>query len=142
MKILSFYLNNKIYGVNTSYVAELTRKASITPVPLCKKEIEGICNLRGRQIVVLNLKKVLKAEETGRASSSLIVLKPIKNVQDTFALLTNKAADVFEINSKEILPLPAGEGGANTRYILGVCKWEQNLITILAVDKIIEGITK
>lgn len=126
-KYISFNLNNDIYCITLDYVKEVLKDTAITPVPGTPDFIEGIMNLRGDYITVLNLKKFL-----GLPAETLTDKKPvviIKCNELEIALLIDKINELFEFQKDNLVE--TGEGYFSCEFI-----YNKLLYTVLNVEKI------
>ena len=126
-KYISFNLNNDSYCIALDFVKEVLKDTSITRVPGTPDFIEGIMNLRGDYITVVNLKKFLGLE-VGKAPDKKPVII-IKCNELKLALLIDKINELFEFQENEFAE--QGEGYYANEFIFnGV------LYTKLNIDKI------
>ncbi len=126
-KYISFNLNADSYCIALDYVKEVLKDTSITHVPGTPDFIEGIMNLRGDYITVINLKKFL-----GLASKQTPEKKPviiIKCNELKLALLIDKINELFEFMENEIVE--PGDGYFSNEFL-----YNGTLYTILNIEKI------
>ena len=93
-KYISFNLNNDYYCISLDYVKEVLKDCSVTTVPGTPDYIEGIMNLRGDYITVLNLKKFLSLKESKSSDKKPVII--IKCNELKLALLIDKINELFE----------------------------------------------
>lgn len=126
-KYISFILNNDTYCIPLEYVTEVLKDTTITNVPGTPDCIEGIMNLRGDYITVINLKKFFGFpvnEENYRKPVIIIQASEFK-----LAFLIDKINELFDFQQDEIIE--TGEG-----YFLSEFINNGILYTILNVDRI------
>lgn len=126
-KYISFNLNDDSYCIELTYVKEVLKDTSITHVPGTPDFIEGIMNLRGDYITVLNLKKFLNLQATKTLDKKPVVI--VKCNELKLALLIDKINELFEIQEDD---MPDTKDG----YFLNEFIYNQTLYTTLNVDKI------
>lgn len=126
-KYISFNLNNDFYCIALDYVKEVLKDTSITPVPGTPDFIEGIMNLRGDYITVINLKKFLALPETITNDKKPVVI--IKCNELKLALLIDKINELFEF--QETIQENTSENYYANEFI-----YNQTLYTELNIDKI------
>ena len=126
-KYISFNLNDDSYCIELTYVKEVLKDTSITYVPGTPDFIEGIMNLRGDYITVLNLKKFLNLQATKTLDKKPVVI--VKCNELKLALLIDKINELFEIQEDD---MPDSTDG----YFLNEFIYNQTLYTTLNVDKI------
>ncbi len=126
-KYISFNLNEGLYCIALDYVKEVLKDTSITNVPGTPDFIEGIMNLRGDYITVINLKKFLNLDSSHIQDKKPVVI--IKCNELKLALLIDKINELFEFQEDEVME--AGEGYFSNEFM-----YNDNLYTILNIDKI------
>ena len=126
-KYISFNLNDDSYCIELTYVKEVLKDTTITHVPGTPNFIEGIMNLRGDYITVLNLKKFLNLQATKPLDKKPVVI--VKCNELKLALLIDKINELFEVQEDE---MPDATDG----YFLNEFIYNQTLYTTLNVDKI------
>ena len=126
-KYISFNLNADSYCIALDYVKEVLKDTSITNVPGIPDFIEGIMNLRGDYITVINLKKFLGLEAAAQPDKKPVII--IKCNELKLALLIDKINELFEFQESDLLE--AGEGYFTNEFI-----YNDTLYTVLNIDKI------
>ena len=126
-KYISFNLNNDSYCIALDYVKEVLKDTPITHVPGTPNFIEGIMNLRGDYITVLNLKKFLGLDDKVKSDKNPVVI--IKCNELKLAFLIDKINELFELMEEEMIE--TSEGYFSNEFI-----FNGTLYTILNVEKI------
>lgn len=126
-KYISFNLNNDYYCIELSFVKEVLKDTTITNVPGTPDFIEGIMNLRGDYITVLNLKKFLDLPFTDKVDKKPVII--VKCNELKIALLIDKINELFDYQDEELPELTDG-------YFSNEFIYNETLYTILNVDKI------
>ena len=126
-KYISFNLNNDFYCIALDYVKEVLKDTSITRVPGTPDFIEGIMNLRGDYITVINLKKFLSLGESKSSDKKPVII--IKCNELKLALLIDKINELFEYQETMI------EENAESYYSMEFI-YNQTLYTALNINKI------
>ena len=124
-KYISFNLNNDFYCLSLDYVKEVLKDTTITNVPGTPDFIEGIMNLRGDYITVINLKKFLGLQEVDNSSDRKPVVI-IKGNELKLALLIDKINELFEFQES-----------ASESYYANEFIYNQTLYTVLNVEQIL-----
>jgi purine-binding chemotaxis protein CheW len=140
LQLVSFNLENEEYGINILDVQEIIRPSEITTVPNSPSWIEGVINLRGRVIPVINLRKKFGIT-AGRAGleRKIIVVDVDGRV---VGLLVDGVNEVLRVDSGIIDPPPALTPANHSEYISGVCKMEGRLIILLDLRRLIDDSTE
>ena len=126
-KYISFNLNNDFYCIALDYVKEVLKDTVITNVPGTPTFIEGIMNLRGDYITVINLKKFLSLPEMQISDKNPVVI--IKCNELKLALLIDKINELFEFQDTSV-----NEGLEN--YYLNEFIYNKTLYTVLNIENI------
>ena len=129
-KLISFNLNNDLYCIGLDYVKEVLKDTTITPVPGTPDFIEGIMNLRGDYITVINIKNFLNINKDNKKND--IEKNPViivKTEDMTLAFLIDKINELFEVQEDKIMN--AGDGYFSNEFIINDIPY-----TILNIEKI------
>lgn len=132
---VSFVLDGEEYGVPILSVQEIIRYESLTRLPQSPEFIEGVLNLRGQVIPVVNLrvKFDLSAKEMDR--STRIIVVEVK--QRVVGMVVDQVSEVLLINEDEIAPAPPMGARLRTDFISGMGKIRDKLIILLHIEKIL-----
>lgn len=98
-----FKLNDEKYAANINHIASITEYASITPLPNGPAYVDGLLNLRGDIIPVINLKKRFKLAEQKMNEKRILVANK-DGIQIGF--LVDDASQSMSVQSDYILPPP------------------------------------
>jgi len=127
MEFLSFNLEDKFFGVSLENVKEIVEETEITPVPLSEEYLEGVMNLRGEPVTVINLRKKLGLP--GVSASREIILCLINGVK--IGLRPDRVLDIHEISDSEIKNVPSGlKGEIESKYLKGIVQLKEKYIII------------
>ena len=115
-------------------VQEIIKMTEITELPNSPQYIDGIVNLRGKIIPVLNLFKKLNIRGEHEENYKILVL----NIDGFhFGVVVDKISDVEMLAGDIIEPPPKISNGINGKYIKGIAKTEKRLIILLDIEKIV-----
>ena len=131
-------LAGESYGVEISRVQEIIRMQPITRVPNGPMCIEGVTNLRGRIIPVLDLRKRLGLDATGLARQSRIVVAELG--EHIVGMVVDGVSEVFLIGREAIEPPSVLMTTVESRYLRGVAKIGDRLILLLDLTHILTTI--
>jgi purine-binding chemotaxis protein CheW len=136
LQVIGFRIGEETYGVRISTVREIVRVPEITPVPNAPEGIEGVINLRGKIIPVMDLRKRFGLSEICTDKKSRILVVEVEN--QLLGLIVNSASEVLKIPPSEIEApgrmFAEGESG----YITGVGKLGSRLIILLEIAKLLQ----
>lgn len=142
-QLVGFVIGKELFAVDILTVQEIIRSAHVIPVPNSPDFIEGIINLRGSIIPVIELRKRLNLiKREGRAYKN--------ELKDTWILIldidgrvtgfiVDKVTEVLKIGESTIeLPPDLVVAGLKRHYIQGVCKLDANLLILLDFGNILK----
>lgn len=135
VQLVVFRLGNEEYGVPITQVKEINRLTTATKVPKSPVFIEGIINLRGQIIPIIDMKKRFDLpiiEYTGEAR--VIVIQVGRQI---FGIEVDAVSEVLRINTDNIEKAPSIVSGIDARYITGVAKVGERLLILLDLDKLL-----
>ncbi len=135
LQFVTFTLNNEEYAVDILSVQEINRITEITQVPNSEDYVEGVVNLRGKVIPIINLRTKFGFEEKPKDDSSRIIIMEINNI--TNGLIVDAVSEVLRIPSSIIEPTPPMSSEQNGQFIRGIAKLDNRLIILLDINKLI-----
>jgi purine-binding chemotaxis protein CheW len=135
LQLVSFKLRDEEFGVDILQVQEIIRMQEITNVPNAPQFVEGVINLRGRVIPVVDLRKRFSLEAKEHSKATRIVV--VKIGQITVGLIVDEVSEVLRIPEDTVEPPPPIVAGIESDYIKGVGKLEDRLLILLDLNKIL-----
>lgn len=121
------------YALKISDVYEITKMKKITIVYNSKPYLEGVINLRGQIVPVVNLHKKLGLGNYELTKSTRIVI--LKSRMEMIGIIVDKVNQVTKFS--DIQPPPEIASGIDSNYFEGLGKNEEGVISILNVDKVL-----
>lgn len=130
-----FKLGTEEYGVDIMKVKEISEFKESTKVPNAPYFVDGIINLRGEIIPIINLKKRFKISLGDINSDTRII---VININDkNVGFVVDEASQVLRIKDDEIDVAPEIIAGVERQYITGVGKVGEKIIILLDLEKIL-----
>ncbi|HHW18326.1 MAG TPA: purine-binding chemotaxis protein CheW [Firmicutes bacterium] len=139
-QIVAFSLGSETYGVDIAQVREIIPIQKIVPVPRAPDFVEGIINLRGRVIPVLDLRHHFGFEKKKQDPDQRIVLTEVDG--ESIGVIVDSVSSVLRIPEASIEPPASVITGDDIEYIQGIAKVGSNLIVLLDLTKIISDAEK
>lgn len=129
MQIVVFTLEDKEYAINSTAVEEIIKKMDSTVVPKSPAWIEGLINLRGNVVPLVNLSKLLHREDN-QCYTNIVI---IKNQDGKIGILVNEIKEVRKINDEDIEKgsIESGNG------IVGIIQLDGRLVNYIDLDLLI-----
>ncbi len=135
LQLVSFKIGDEEFGVDILSVQEINRMSQITKVPNTPEFIEGVINLRGRIIPVIDLRVKLGMTRKEHDKNTRIVVVELKG--QTIGFIVDEVSEVLRI-PKDITEAPPDMvGGMNSDYITSIGKLEDRLLILLDLEKIL-----
>lgn len=138
MQLVVFSLNDELCGADTSQIQEIVKYQDVTKVPRMPKFVDGIINLRGRVIPIINLNKRFELGETEITKKTKIIITKIDNSYIGFVV--NDVSEIIKLSENEIETPPEIIQKDGSEYLRGVGKKEDKLISILNLNSIMTNV--
>ncbi|MES9858223.1 MAG: chemotaxis protein CheW [Sedimenticola sp.] len=135
VQLVTFLLQDEIYGVNVMQVQEVLRVSDIAPVPGAPSYVLGIINLRGNVVTVIDTRSRfgLVAGEISQ-SSRIVIIEAEKQV---VGILVDSVAEVIDIHISEVESAPNVGNQENSKYIQGVATVNGRLLILVDLNKLL-----
>ena len=138
MQLVTFLLGGEEYGVPISQIQEIDRLSKITKVPKAARFIEGVTNLRGEVIPVLDTRKRFELDGKASDDRTRIIIVELAGVKT--GLIVDSVREVLSLSRKDIAAPPeAIHATGSQRFISGIGKVDagKRMIVLLDVEKIL-----
>lgn len=132
---VSFVLAEEEYGVPIVKVQEIIRFTQLTRVPHTSEFLEGVLNLRGRVIPVIDLRRRFALPEAERDRNTRIVVVEVEG--RTVGVIVDGVSEVLQISKADIEPPPPLGTRVRTDFIEGMGKVGDRLVILLEIDKML-----
>ena len=133
-QLVTFRLGEEEYGVDILKVHEIDRMMDITEVPNAPSSIEGVINLRGKVIPVINLRKKFNLPPREADGRTMIV---VVDIGTSAGMIVDSVSEVLRISSDIVEPPPSMTTGLSSEYIRGVGKLKDRLLILLDIEKLL-----
>ena len=141
LQLVSFVIEGEEFGIDILKVQEIIRPVPITRVPNAPPFVEGVINLRGRIVPVIDARKRfgLPAREMNEDSRIVVVELVGKTVAatKTVGFVMDAVREVIRVERSVIEPPPELAIGIDADYLSGVAKLEDRLLILLDVERIL-----
>jgi len=140
LQVVAFNLGKEEYAINILNVQEIIRILNITRVPRADYFVEGVMNLRGNIIPVLNLHKKFGIDHYGNIEDRRIIVFKVDDV--TAGVIVDKVSEVLHVNKADIEEANRLYSSLDTRLIKGIIKVGERLLILMEIDKLLEDETE
>jgi purine-binding chemotaxis protein CheW len=131
-QFVGFRIGEELYGIGIEAIQEIDRVHSITKLPRSLPFIEGVINLRGTIIPVIDMANRfgMPPVEIGRRTRTIIATIS----GQTVGLIVEEVTEVVQLEEKAIDPAPAMAFAVDRKYVKGVGRIQEGLLVILDLD--------
>lgn len=131
IQLVVFAINEEEYGIDVSAVSGILRakKFTIRAIPRTPKVIEGMINVRGQIVYVLNLRHKFGFEEKAITEESKFIMLNVGKANTS--CIVDEVTDIVKVEDADLQPAPDFVTGINQKYLQGVGKIDDRLIIIL-----------
>jgi purine-binding chemotaxis protein CheW len=135
LQVVGFRVGEETFGVRIGSVREIVRVPEITTVPNAQETIEGVINLRGKIIPVVDLRKRFGQVEIIADKKNRILVVELES--KLVGLIVNSASEVLKIPPSEIESPGSVFADGESSYVTGVGKLKGRLIILLDISKLL-----
>lgn len=136
LQLVSFNIGSEEFGVDILKVQEINRMVEITKVPQAPSYVEGVINLRGKVIPIIDLRKRFNLELKEQDKNTRIVVVDIAG--SIMGMIVDSVSEVLRLPANTVEPPPDLVTGINSEYINGVAKLEDRLLIFLDLSKVVD----
>jgi purine-binding chemotaxis protein CheW len=137
IQLVTFSIGEEEFGVDILKVQEIIRTMEITKVPRAQAFVEGVINLRGKVIPIIDLRRRFGLSSKTHDKHTRIIVIEISNMIVGFVV--DSVSEVLRIPSGTVEPPPPVVAGVDSEYINGVGKLQDRLLILLDLDKLLSS---
>lgn len=136
LQLVSFVVGEEEYAVSILRVQEINRMMQITQVPQSPSYVDGVINLRGKIIPVIDLRKRFGMEIRENTADSRIIVVEVDSRVIGFTV--DSVNEVLRIKADIVEAAPTMATGINSDYVQGVGKLQDRLLILLNLEKLFD----
>src|SRR4030042_231922 len=133
-ELVLFELGKEIYGVDISVVYEIIRMQPITRVPKAPCFVEGVINLRGKVIPIVDMRKRFGLPKAEQNKDNRIMV--LESGGQNIGVIIDAVTEVLRIPSDSVEPPSSIVVSAASDYLLGIAKHDKTMIILLDMDRV------
>lgn len=151
-QLVTFLLGSGLFGIDVLLIREINRGMDIAKVCPSPDYVEGLMNLRGQIVTIINPSQRLGIKSENVEEHSCIILKTKHELErhiseglvdgdvskEVVGLRVDTIAEMVMVNDDEMEQPPANVGGIEAAYIKGIVKLENNLLLALNLSKVLQ----
>lgn len=135
-RYLSFFVKEEQYGIEISHINEIIAIMKITKVPRTPDFVEGVINLRGSIIPIVDIRGKFGIEKKEHDMNTAIIINEVAGVNIGF--IVDRVEDVLTFDEKDLSEPPKFGSHIDTSFIRNVAEVDSDVILILDMEKIFE----
>jgi purine-binding chemotaxis protein CheW len=136
LHLVGFKIGKETFGVPIGLVHEIVRVPEITAVPDAPDYIEGVINLRGKIVSIIDLRKRFGEKEINRNKKNRILVAEVEG--KLVGLIVDAASEVLKMPQADIEDPPNVFEEGELNYVTGVGKLKDRLIILIELTKILQ----
>ncbi len=136
LQLVSFIIENEEFGIDILKVEEIIRVISVTKIPNAPDFIEGVINLRGKVIPVIDLRTRLNRARKEHDNNTRVIVVEVNGI--TVGFIVDSVREVLRIPKSIIEPPPSLVTGIDSEYITAIGKLEDRLLILLDLEKVLD----
>ncbi|RDI92495.1 purine-binding chemotaxis protein [Thermosipho africanus Ob7] len=137
LKVLTFVLGDEEFAIDIMKVDRVKEYEKTTKLPNSKDYVEGIINLMGEVIPIINLRKKFMLEDFEDKEKSKIIVIRFEENGKKMGFLVDDVKEVITLSGDQIDQTPE-YSGVSAEFLLGIAKLEDRMILILDVEKVLK----
>lgn len=137
IQLVTFAIAEEEFGVDILRVQEIIRMMPITKVPSSPPFVEGVINLRGKVIPVIDLRKRFDMAATDEDDRTRVIVMDLHD--RVVGYVVDSVREVLRIEASAIEPPPEVVSGIGSEYIKGMGRLDDRLLILLDLDSLLTG---
>src|SRR5213080_4982282 len=134
--IVGFQVGRETYGVPITSLHEIVRVPEITAVPEAPEYVEGVINLRGKIVSIVDLRKRFGEKQITQNEKNRILVVEVENKM--VGLIVDAASEVLRMSSEDVDNPPNVFEEGELNYVTGVGKLKDRLIILVELNKVLQ----
>ena len=130
-----FGIGKELFGVGIASIREIVKVPEMTEVPDSPDFLDGVINLRGKILPVIDLRKRLRINEADRTRLTRVLITD--GSDRTVGLIVDFVSEVLRIEPNDIEEPPEMVSAIGIEYINGIAKVDEKLIILLDLNKVL-----
>lgn len=136
MQLVTFRLGAEEYAVDVADVQEIVRLTAITAVPRSAPHVEGVVNLRGRIVPVIDLARRFGVPASPRSKTTRIVITVVNG--HTVGMLVDAVSEVLRLSRAAVAPPPEVlTAGLREEFVTGIGQLDDRLLFMLDLARVL-----
>lgn len=135
IQLACFRIGTELYALDIMRIREIIRPQKLTAVPRAPAFIEGVINLRGVVIPVVDMRRRFGQDIPPENRHNRVIICNV--IGKILGLMVDEVAEVRRYTRDDIQPAPQFLKGKGAEFFLGVCRRDDELVMVLDLEKIL-----
>lgn len=132
----TFHIGQQFYGIPVEDVQEVLQAQPLTGIPLAPPAVAGLMNLRGQIVTAIDVRRILRTRGAGAESDAMNVV--VRHEGAEVSLMVDRIGDVVDAGNAQMERAPETLQGVAREFIRGIFPFEDNLLLLLDVHRMLE----
>lgn len=137
VQLVTFRLGQEEFGLDVFTVQKILRHEPVTPVPRAPRFVEGVLDVRGEVIPVLDLRKRFELPGTDTDEDTRIVLVDFQG--EPLGLVVDAVMEVLRVPETMLAPPPRYFKGLAQEFIRGIVRMDQRLVVLIDLEQVLSS---
>jgi len=135
LQLVSFNIGDEEFGVDILKVQEINRMVEVTRVPNAPEYVDGVINLRGKVIPIIDLRRRFGMPRKEKDKNSRIIV--VELAGKVLGFVVDAVSEVLRIPGSVTEPPPSIIAGIKAEYITAIGKLENRLLILLDLERVL-----
>ena len=138
---LTFMLNGEEYGVDILRVQEIKGWAPTTKIPNTPDYIQGVMNLRGAIVPIIDLRKRFSMPSVDYTATTVVIVLKVHDDagERTIGFVVDAVSDVYNVSADQFKDAPDFGDHVQTHFIRALATVEEKMVILLDIDRLISA---
>jgi purine-binding chemotaxis protein CheW len=135
IQLAAFSIGEYLFAVDIMRIREIILPQKLSALPMVSETLEGVINLRGSVIPVMNMRKLFGMPEAVENSAGKLLV--VSLARQNLALAVDTVLEVITVAASDIKPPLDTADGIDVEHLLGVLLSDDSVIMILDIDSLL-----
>ncbi|MFO8058904.1 MAG: chemotaxis protein CheW [bacterium] len=135
VQLAVFLLDNQLYGIDINKIKQIIRPLKITPLPHAPDFLEGVVDLRGVVIPVVDMRKRFSLPALGEDKERKVIIVSVS--RKILGIMVDDVTEVISMSKSDLQPPPRVIRGVEADYLNAVARYKEDILLILNLDEIL-----
>ena len=138
---LTFMLAGEEYGVDILRVQEIKGWGKVTPIPGTPGYVQGVMNLRGTIVPILDLRKRFNMEQIDYGPTTVVIVLRVESEgrDRIVGIVVDAVSDVYAVSAEELRPPPEFGGNVHVDFVHGLATVDEQMVIVLNIDRLLNA---